>query len=77
MLQLHDLAQYVPLAELPLKLSSTPTQYFCVQLRAVPTFRHFRILNIVGLVGTTFTELCALQFAVYAMQCSCAAQDSS
>ena len=22
----------------------------------VPTFRHFRVLNVIGLIGTTFTE---------------------
>ncbi len=22
----------------------------------VPTFRHFRMLNVIGLIGTTFTE---------------------
>lgn len=27
-----------------------------VSFSFVPTFRHFRVLNVIGLIGTTFTE---------------------
>ena len=38
------------------------------RLHAVPTFRHFRVLNLVGIFGTTFAEMCALPLALEALK---------